>query len=56
MATERREKLTVEVPADLHDSLTRWAREEGRPVGNLMRRLLAMSVTEREQAGATRAA
>jgi hypothetical protein len=57
-STDRRERerLTVEVPADLHDSLTRWAQEEGRPVGNLMRRLLAMSVTEREQAGAGRAA
>jgi hypothetical protein len=45
----RREKVTVELEPDLRKSLARWARDEGRPVGNLLRRLLAISVAQREQ-------
>jgi predicted transcriptional regulator len=51
MAT-RREKLTVELEPELRDSLTRRAVEEDRPVGNLMRRLLAMSVEQHERQAA----
>ena len=40
----RREKLTVELEPELRDSLTRWAVEEGRPVGNLLRRIAAEAV------------
>jgi hypothetical protein len=36
----RRERLTVEVDPQLRKSLARWAREEGRPVGNLLRRIV----------------
>jgi hypothetical protein len=48
MAT-RREKLTVELEPELRDSLARWAVEEGRPVGNLLRRIVAQSVAQHER-------
>jgi hypothetical protein len=41
---KRREKLTVEIEPDLRKSLTKWATEEGRPVGNLLRRIVAKAV------------
>jgi hypothetical protein len=43
-----RERLTVEVPPDVKVSLTRWASEEGRPIGNLVRRVLTNVVAARE--------
>jgi hypothetical protein len=46
MAT-RREKLTVELEPELRDSLTRWAIEEDRPVGNLLRGIVAEAVRRR---------
>jgi hypothetical protein len=45
----RKEKLTVELDPELRDSLARWAQEEGRPLGNLLRRIVALSVAQREQ-------
>lgn len=45
----RREKLTLEIEPDLRNSLTRWAEEEGRPVGNLLRRIVAISVARHER-------
>jgi hypothetical protein len=35
----KREKLTVEIDPDLRDALARWATEEARPLGNLLRRI-----------------
>ena len=51
MAT-RREKLTVELEPELRASLTRWAAEEERPVGNLLRRIVAEAVRRKFPAGA----
>ena len=51
MAT-RREKLTVELEPELRASLTRWAAEEERPVGNLLRRIIAEAVRRKFPAGA----
>jgi len=45
----QREKLTVEIEPDLRESLARWAEEEGRPVGNLLRRIVAISVERHER-------
>jgi hypothetical protein len=41
---KRREKLTLEIEPDLRESLAKWATEEGRPVGNLLRRIVAKAV------------
>jgi hypothetical protein len=43
----RRPRLTVEIEPEVRDELVEWALEEGRPVGNLVRRLLAGVVNER---------
>jgi hypothetical protein len=43
----RREKLTVELEPELRGSLTRWALDEDRPVGNLLRRIVAEAVLRR---------
>jgi hypothetical protein len=45
----RRERLTVEVEPEVRAELVEWADEEGRPLGNLVRRLLAHVVSERRQ-------
>jgi len=43
------EKLTISVDADLRQELAAWAAEEGRPVSNLLRRLVARSLEQRRQ-------
>ena len=48
----RREKLTVELDPDLRESLAQWAADEGRPVGNLLRRIVATSVAQHERQAA----
>jgi hypothetical protein len=45
----RREKVTVELDPELRESLARWAVEEGRPVGNLLRRIVATFIAQRQQ-------
>jgi hypothetical protein len=47
-AKPRRERLTVEVEPDVRASLAQWADEEGRPIGNLVRRVLTNVVAEHE--------
>ena len=42
--TKRRDRLTVEVEPDLREELERWASNEGRPVGNLVRHVLTLAV------------
>lgn len=49
MAAIRRERLTVEVDTDLRRSIDRWAREEGRPVSNLVRRIVATATAEHDR-------
>jgi hypothetical protein len=49
MATTRRERLTVEVDSDLRKSIDRRAHEEGRPVGNLLRRIVAAATAEHDR-------
>jgi hypothetical protein len=44
-----RPRLTFEVEPETRDELAAWAGEEGRPIGNLVRRLLAHVVSERRQ-------
>ena len=46
-----REKLTLEVEPDLRVALARWADEEGRPLGNLLRRIAAAAVAQHAQTG-----
>jgi hypothetical protein len=46
----RREKLTVELDPALREALARWALEEGRPVGNLPRRIVSLQVQRHERA------
>jgi hypothetical protein len=41
--------LTLEVEPETRAALVDWAREEARPVGNLVRRLLGTVVSERRQ-------
>jgi hypothetical protein len=43
------EKLTVVVEPETRAELAEWAREEGRPVGNLLRRIVCKSVEQRRQ-------
>jgi len=43
------ERLTVEVDANLRKSIARRAREEGRPVGNLMRWIVATAMAEHDK-------
>jgi hypothetical protein len=45
----RRERLTVEVEPEVRAELVEWADEEGRPVGNLIRRVLGNVVAARRQ-------
>jgi hypothetical protein len=45
----RYERLTVEIEPEVRESLARWAQEEGRPVGNLLRRIVAAAVAHRAQ-------
>jgi hypothetical protein len=45
----RRERLTVEVDINLRKSIARWAQEEGRPVGNLLRRIVATATAEHDE-------
>ena len=42
------EKLTLVVEPETRDALAEWAREEGRPVGNLLRRIIAKSIEQRQ--------
>ena len=43
---QHRERLTIQVEPDVRASLLQWADEEGRPVGNLVRRVLRSAVLE----------
>jgi hypothetical protein len=46
---DKREKLTVELGADLRERLDQWAAEEGRPLANLLRRIAAQQVERHER-------
>ena len=41
------EKLTLVVELKTREELLEWAREEGRPVGNLLRRIVNQSLDRR---------
>lgn len=43
-------QMTVDVDDDLRDRLARWAREEGRPIANLVRRIATTAVEQHERA------
>jgi hypothetical protein len=43
---KRRQKLTIEIEPDLRQMLAKWATEEGRPVGNLLRRIVSKAVQD----------
>lgn len=45
----RRPRITLEIEPEMRAELVDWAREEARPVGNLVRRLLGTVVSERRQ-------
>ena len=59
MSSSKREQISLMLEPGLRESLTRWAEEEGRPVGNLLRRLVAKAVAQhvrrRASAGAEQA-
>ncbi len=55
-AKPRRERLTVEVEPDVRASLAQWADEEGRPIGNLIRRVLRTVLAEHQTQGSGRSA
>ena len=52
----RRERLTVEIVPEAKAAIALWADEERRPVGNLVRRLLASVASERRQGERSHAA
>lgn len=41
------EKLTLILPADAREAVTRWAAEEDRPVSNLLRRIVVQAIERR---------
>lgn len=43
------EKLTVVLEPETRDALLKWAREEGRPVSNLLRRLVGKCIEDRRR-------
>jgi len=43
------EKITVHIEPETRAELAEWAREEGRPIGNLLRRIVNRSVEARRQ-------
>ncbi len=46
---EKPEKLTLVLEPRTRDELAEWAREEGRPISNLLRRIVAKSLADRRQ-------
>jgi predicted DNA-binding protein len=44
----QRERLTVQVEPEVREVLAKWADEEGRPVGNLVRRIVERAIETRE--------
>jgi len=50
------EKLTVVLEPETRNELAEWAREEGRPVSNLLRRLVGKCIEERRAVQPERAA
>jgi len=50
------EKLTVVLEPETRNELAEWAREEGRPVSNLLRRLVGKCIEERRAVQQERAA
>jgi hypothetical protein len=45
-----RERITIEVDPDVRAFLAGWAQEEGRPLSNLLRRVLSSIADERAAA------
>jgi hypothetical protein len=41
-------RMTVQMPPGDFAALTKWARSEGRPAGNLMRKIVADALFERD--------
>ena len=41
------EKLTLVLDEQTRDELAEWARQEGRPIANLLRRIVGKSLEER---------
>lgn len=42
-------RLSIEIDAELRESLARWADEERRPVANLLRHIVAAQVERHER-------
>lgn len=43
------EKLTLVLEADAREAVARWADEEGRPVSNLLRRIVVTAIEQRRR-------
>ena len=43
------EKLTILLEPETRDAVAKWAAEEGRPVSNLLRRLVEQACVQRRQ-------
>ena len=50
------EKLTVVLEPETRNEVAEWAREEGRPVSNLLRRIVDQACAQRRQQSAQAAA
>jgi predicted DNA-binding protein len=46
---KQRERLSVQVEPEVREVLAKWADEEGRPVGNLVRRIVERAIETREE-------
>lgn len=52
---KQRERLTFELPEETRSALETWAREIDRPLGYLVRQIVAKSVQERRAAAVSEA-
>lgn len=43
----KQEKLTLQLDPEIREEITRWAREDKRPVANLLRFIVCQSVEQR---------
>lgn len=43
------EKITLVLEADARQAVARWADEEGRPVSNLLRRIVVIAIEQRRR-------
>jgi hypothetical protein len=50
------EKLTIVLESELRNAVAEWAREDGRPMSNLLRRIVEKACEQRRQQQSAQAA